>query len=83
MPVQLVCGIADERVKQRLFTETALKSQKAMDIASGMETAGKNMEAAHGTTSKLGETAIQVAKKLSHSEEGGVWKVGKDTLLQM
>ena len=51
-------------MKQRLFTETALKSQKAMDIASGMETAGENMEAAHGTTSKLGEAAIQVAKKL-------------------
>ena len=46
---QLVCGIADECAKQRLFMDTALMFQKAMDIARGMKTARKNVEAVHST----------------------------------
>ena len=45
--------------------EMALTFQKAMDIAHSMKTAEKNMEAVHGTTSKLGEAAIQVANKVT------------------
>ena len=41
---RLVCGINDERIKQRLLAEAKLTYAKALEISQGLETAAQNMK---------------------------------------
>ena len=38
----LVCGVNDERIQRRLLAESQLEFKKARELATAMETAGRN-----------------------------------------
>ena len=39
---QLLCGVNDERIQRRLLGESQLRFKKAVELATGMETANSN-----------------------------------------
>ena len=60
---RLVCGVAEERIKRRLFTEPTLTFQRALEIARNMETANKNV-AAVTSSGSLTATSTAIAHKV-------------------
>ena len=68
---RLVCGLVNERVQQRLLSESELSLKKAFEIAQGMETAQKETYEMRSSTSDgdrqvnpsfLGDPALAVEK---------------------
>ncbi len=56
---RIVCGINDDAVQRRLLAEKKLDLPKALDIATGMETAKHNLTELHeSTTAKRHDTAV-------------------------
>ena len=41
---RLVCGINDEKIQNRLLSETGLTYMKAMSLAQSLETAAQNLK---------------------------------------
>ena len=60
---RLVCGVTEELVEHRLFTEPTLTFQRALEIARNMETASNNVAVIKNKsslTASLSATALKV-----------------------
>ena len=59
---RLVCGLVNERVQQRLLSESKLSLKKAFEIAQGMETAQKETYEMRSSTSD-GDRQVNVISR--------------------